>query len=217
MSATQTATFESSSGAAGSAAVEAIAGIAVIVLTILGLAQVVPVFLVAIAAIIAGVALLAQGAAVAQEYARLLTARGDVAVPLGNSSAWSLALLAGAAGVVLGILALLHVSPVELVAIAVISYGGGLIISGGPTAQIGMLKAIGSTTDDRVRRMAAEAASTSMISQGMVGLGAVVLGILALANFASLTLILIALLSVGVFLLANGSAMSGFLLSVFRR
>jgi hypothetical protein len=217
MSVTQTATFESSSGAAGSSAVEAIAGIAVIVLTILGLAHVVPVFLVAIAAIIAGVALLAQGAAIASEYARLLTVRSDVVLPLGNSSAWSLALLARAAGIVLGILALLNVSPVELVAIAVIAFGGGLIISSGPTAQIAVLKNASPTADERLRRMVAEAASTSIIAQGMVGLAAVVLGILALAGFASLSLILIALLSVGVFLLVNGSTVSGFLLSVFRR
>jgi hypothetical protein len=216
MSATQTAAFESSSGAAGSGAVEAIAGIAVIVLTILGLAHVAPVFLVAIAAIIAGVALLAQGATIAGEYARLLTVVSDVIVPLGNSSAWSLALLAGAAGIVLGILALLNVSPVELVAIAVIAFGGGLIISSGPTAQIAVLKSAGATPDERFRRMAAEAAATSIVSQGMVGLAAVVLGILALAGFSSLTLILIALLTMGVFLLVNGSTVSGFLLSMFR-
>ncbi|HUB15656.1 MAG TPA: hypothetical protein VMB34_27165 [Acetobacteraceae bacterium] len=215
MSASQAAIFEGSSGAAGSAAVEAIAGIAVIVLTILGLAHVVPVFLVAIAAIVAGVALLAQGATIAAEYARVLAVRNDAIVPLGNSSAWSLALLAGAAGVVLGILALLDVSPVQLVAIAVIALGGGLMISSGPTAQMAMLKSERSTSDERFRRLAAEAASTSIISQGMVGLAAVVLGILSLAGFASLTLILIALLTMGIFLLANGSTVSGFLLSVF--
>ncbi len=217
MSVTQTGAFGSSSGAAGSAAVEGVAGIAVVVLTILGLGHVVPVFLVAIALIIAGIALLAQGATIAAEYARLLSGRSDLIVPMGNNSAWSLALLAGGAGIVLGILALLNVQPIQLVAIGVIALGGGLIISSGPTAQTAMLKSEAATADEGFRRMAAEAASASVMSQGMVGLTAVVLGILSLAGFSSLALILIALLTMGVFLLANGTAVSGVMLSIFRR
>jgi hypothetical protein len=217
MSVSQTGAFGTSSGAAGSAAVEGVAGIAVVVLTILGLGHVVPVFLVAIALIIAGIALLAQGATIAAEYARLLSSLNETTVPMGNNSAWSLALLAGGAAIVLGILALLNVAPIQLVAIGVIALGGGLIISSGPTAQTAMLKSEAATPDERVRRMVAEAASASVMSQGMVGLAAVVLGILSLAGFSSLALILIALLAMGVFLLANGTSVSGVMLSVFRR
>ncbi len=217
MSATQSATYESNGSAAGAAAIEAVAGIAVIVLTILGLARIAPVLLVAVATIIAGVALISQGATIAAEYARMLNVRTDLVAPLGTSSSWSLALLAGAAGIVLGILALLTVSPTELVAIAVIAFGGGLILSSGPTAQIAVLKVSGQAADDRLRRMAAEATTTSAVSQGLVGLGAVILGILALAGFATLTLILIALLTIGVFLLVGGSIVGGFMLNIFRR
>lgn len=217
MSVTQPSAFGSSSGAAGGAAVEAVAGIAVVVvLTILGLGHVVPVFLVAIALIIAGIAMLAQGATIAAEYARLLSSRSDLIVPVGNNSAWSLALLAGGAGIVLGILALLNVVPIQLVAIGVIALGGGLVISSGPAAQTAMLKSEAATADEGFRRMAAEAASASVMSQGMVGLAAVVLGILSLAGFSSLVLILIALLTMGVFLLANGTTVSGVMLSIFR-
>lgn len=216
MSVTQSAAYESS-GVVGTAAIEAVAGIAVIVLTILGLAHVAPVFLVAIATIIAGIALIAQGSTIAAEYARILSTRADLIVPVGMSSTWSLALLAGAAGIVLGILALLNLFPTELVAIAVIAFGGGLILSSGPIAQIAVLRSSGSVVDERIRRMTAEVAAQSAVSQGLVGLGAVVLGILALAGFATLTLILIALLSIGVFLLVNGSTVGGLMLSFFRR
>jgi len=217
MSTTQSAVLESSGPVTGTAALEALAGVAIVVLTILGLAHVAPVFLVAIATIIAGIALLSQGSTIAAEYARLLTSRGDIVVPISGGSTWSLELLAGAAGIVLGILALLNLYPIELVAIAAIAFGGGLILSSGPAAQLFTLRTTSTYPDERARRLAAEAASNSAMSQGMVGLAAVVLGILALAGFVSLTLILIALLATGVFLLVNGSTVGGLMLSVFRR
>ena len=216
MSVTQRAAFETSGGAVGSAAIEAIAGIAVIVLTILGLAHVAPVFLVAIATIIAGVALLAQGSTIAAEYAHIVNPRAALMVPIGVNSTWSLVILSGASGIVLGILALLNVSPTDLVAIAVIAFGGGLIISGGPMAQVTALKISSVQADERLRRMATEAVATSIVAQGMVGLGAVVLGILALAGFTAPTFILIALLAIGVFVLANGSTVGSALLSIVR-
>lgn len=198
-------------GTAGTAAIEAIAAIAIIVLTILGLAKVAPVFLVAVAVIIAGIALLAQGYTLAGEYAAMLSGRGD-ALPIRANSTWTLSLLAGAAGIVLGILALLSVTPMVLVAVAVIAFGGGLVISSGPMAQVGIVRVATPTTDERTRRMVAEAASTAAVSQAMVGLGAVVLGILALAGFASVTLILVALLAVGVFELVNGASVGELML-----
>jgi len=216
MSVTQSATFEGSSGSSGAAAAEAIGGVAAIVLTILGLAHVAPVFLVAIATIAIGVALLAQGSTIAMEYARLITGRGETIISLGGGSTWSMDLLAGAAGIVLGILALLNVTPVVLVAIAAIAFGGGLVLSTGAAAQVLILKATAPSTDEHIRRLAAETASTSAVAQGMTGLSAVVLGILALAGFSSITLVLIALLASGVLLVMNGSTVSGLMLSVFR-
>ena len=65
--------------------------------------------------------------------------------------------------------------------------------------------------------MAVEAAATSAVSQALVGLAAVVLGILALAGFVPLTLVLIALLQMGVFLLVSGATVGGFMLRLFRR
>jgi hypothetical protein len=176
-----------------------------------------PVFLVAIATIAIGAAVLAQGATVAAQYARLMVGRGDAIIALGGSSSWSIELLAGAAGIVLGILALLAVEPIDLVAIASIAFGGGLVLSSGAAAQVAVLKATAASTDERIQRLATETASTSAVAQGLTGLSGVVLGILALAGFSSVTLVLIALLAMGVFLLMNGSTVSGFMLSIFRR
>ena len=117
----------------------------------------------------------------------------------------------------LGILALLAVAPVELVAIASIAFGGGLVLSSSAAAQVTILKATATGSDERIRRLATETASTSAVAQGLTGLAGVVLGILALAGFSSVTLVLIALLAMGVFLVINGSTFGGFMLSIFRR
>jgi hypothetical protein len=103
------------------------------------------------------------------------------------------------------------------VAIASIAFGGGLVLSSGAAAQVAVLKATAASTDERIQRLATETASTSAVAQGLTGLSGVVLGILALAGFSSVTLVLIALLAMGVFLLINGSTVSGFMLSIFRR
>lgn len=206
--------YDKSSAFSGLTAAEAIAGIVAIVLTILALAHVAPNFLVAIATIAIGVALLAQGSGVAGEYARLTTYQAEPTT-FGGSSTWSIELLTGAAGVVLGILALLGVAPIILVASAIIAMGGGLSLSAGATAQIAFVNATRGSSNDHVRRFAVESASTSSITQGLSGLQAIVLGILSLAGFSSISLVLIALLAVGVFLLVNGSAFGGFVLSFF--
>jgi hypothetical protein len=97
---------------------ETIAGLVTVVLTILGLAHVVPEFLVAIATIVFGGALLLRGAATISEYARMnVPAAASPAVSSIGDSGVSAVFLAGAAGVVLGILALLGIGTTQLTAI----------------------------------------------------------------------------------------------------
>lgn len=217
MSITQPAAPEVFGAASGTAAIESVGGIAAVVLTILGLANVAPIFLVAIATIAVGAALLADGATLVADYARLLTARGEQMVALGGSPTWSIELLAGAAGILLGILALLNVQPMELVAIAAIAFGGGLILTSSLRSEIAVLRAMTISPDERMRRLAAEGAGSSAVAEVLTGLAAVVLGILALAGLAQATLVLIALLAVGAFLVLSGSTASGLMVTMFRR
>jgi hypothetical protein len=53
--------------------------------------------------------------------------------------------------------------------------------------------------------------------QAVAGLQAIVLGILALAGFSPVVLVLIALLALGSFLFVNGPAFGGAVLAMFRR
>ncbi|HEY6982562.1 hypothetical protein [Reyranella sp.] len=220
MSITHPAHFDSAKAASGASASEAVAGIVAIVLTILGLAHVSPAFLMAVATIAVGVALISHGGMVATEYATLVSQPDETrpaAADLGGSAAWSLELLAGAAGIVLGILALLQVASMDLMAIAAIAFGGALVFSSGSSAQFNLMRLTTVGLGQQAQRLAASMLSGSVAIQAVAGLAAVVLGILALAGFSSMTLILTALLTLGAFIFMNGSTLTGAMLMTFDR
>lgn len=195
---------------------EALGGFAAIVLTILGLARVAPLFLVAIATIAVGAAIIVHSLNVIEEFARML-GRSEPVAELSGVSPWSLGLLAGVAGVVLGILALLNVASIELVAIAAISYGGASLLSSAATSRIARAR-VGVFTDNPItRRLAGDLATSSAASQAVSGLAAIILGILALAGFSPVVLVLIALLTLAAIILLNGPALGGAVLAVVGR
>jgi len=210
---------------AGGSMAEAVAGIAGIVLAIVALAGVFPAFLGPIAAIVIGAGLVLEGAAVASRYAGVLAALGDTErteVELGGGM--SAELLGGLAGIVLGILALIHVATLPLLAVAAIVFGAALIIGCAATAglnQMAVRRFWGTTTREAVsRHVVAEAVSAAGGAQVLVGLGAVVLGIIALVMVPEPTaavLALVAFLCVGASLLMSGAALSGKFLSVLNR
>jgi hypothetical protein len=132
----------------------------------------------------------------------------------GLSGSWSVAFLSGIAGVVLGILALVGVTPEILVAAAVIAIGGGLLIGSGGVAQTAAFRLLAPASTERMRSLVFESTASLGVVQAMVGLALIVLGILALTGFAG-TLLLIALLTCGTYFGVTSSAFGGVLLSVF--
>lgn len=194
--------------AAESSAVEAIGGAAAVVLGILGLAEVSPMYLAPIATIVVGVALWFEGAAIVARYSRFVAseARSSAITEVPPvSSGIGAEFLGGAAGTVLGILALLGVASITLTSIAVIVYGAALLFgSGTPLRMNGM--ATEEDTSTPVHQVMREAAWASSGAQLLVGVGAAVLGILALVGFAPIILILSALLTVGATLALSGAA-----------
>lgn len=194
--------------AAESSAVEAIGGAAAVVLGILGLAQVSPMYLAPIATIIVGVALWFEGAALVARYSRAVAAevRSGAAVETAPAaSGMSAEFLGGAAGTVLGILALLGVASVTLTSVAVIVYGAALLFGSGSQRRMSTVTA-GAGGFTPAHQVVREAAAASSGAQLLVGIGAAVLGILALVGFAPTILILSALLTVGVSLALSGAA-----------
>jgi hypothetical protein len=203
---------------------EAICALVTIVLTILALAHIAPNFLVAIATIVFGAALLLHGSATLAEYGRMCVQVGTSTAPTmpASDGGLSAVLLAGAAGVVLGILALLGISTTELTAIAVIAFGGALILGSSSALRIHLFKVALAKADERVQRLASDVLAGEMLSSsagifGLAGLSAIVLGILALAGFSPVVLVLIALLALGSVSTINGIDLTSAMMSAYRK
>jgi hypothetical protein len=167
--------------------VRLVAGLAVVVLTVLGLAEVgPPTFLVAVATIVFGAGLwLKSVLATSVAEGR----RGGV------SEGTPTVLLAGVAGMVLGLLALVGAPAIQLVALAVIAFGRSLLI--GSYADV--LAATPTNADPTFARIVRDMATGVAALPTMAGSAAIVLGIFALCGFAPTELMLIALLELGCF------------------
>jgi hypothetical protein len=199
---------------AGGSITEAVAGAAAVVLAIVGLAGTFPGYMACIATIAFGVALLAQGGAVAARYRRLLhevtPLEWDARMELGGGMGAEF--IGGATGVVLGVLGLLGLATTTLIAVAVIVFGAALLLGGGATADLGSLG--GPARHAHIARQATVAASGT---QMLVGIGAVVLGIIALVGADALLIELVALLVLGASVLLSGAAVGTRLMSALRR
>lgn len=193
----------------GSSTVEAIAGAAAVVLGIVGLAKVYPGYLAGVATIVVGVALWFEGAAIAARAARVFAQTrpaGAVGAALGDGM--SAEFLGGAAGTVLGLLALLSVAPEVLVPIAVIVFGASILIGTGATTRLNAIALETTVGSEPAREVAREALWASTGAHALIGVGAAVLGILALVGLVPTVLSLVALLSVGAALVFSGSALT---------
>lgn len=200
----------------GGSSTEAIAGAAALVLAILGLAQIAPRFMIAISAIALGAGLILDGAGITAEYSRILTRSGNGAinnVELGGGISTQIG--GGVAAVVLGVLALLNLDPTTLMAIATIVLGATLVFSSGEAARLNALKIETSSDHELAKRVARDALTAATGTEVLVGLAAVVLGILALVGIDPTTLILVGMLAVGAAVLLTGGAVVGKMLSIF--
>jgi hypothetical protein len=182
---------------------EALSGGGAVVLGILGLIGLVPDKLAAVAAIAIGAALMLGGGTVVARYSRLFA---DATEPeTGEIVGGSLAFEAvcGLVGVVLGILALVGLAPMALLGAASIVLGAGLGLAGGATARLNEIL----TREPSVKgRMAYDAMRIASGSEALVGLGAVVLGILALSGISPLVLTLVSMLALGGSVFLSGSS-----------
>lgn len=192
----------------GGSTAEALAGLGAVVLAILALIGLLPVTLTAIATIAIGAGLFLRGSAISS---RLNSLRHDVYAgrpePVRPSrSNLTIEMLGGLACIALGILALLRLGPAALLPIAAIVFGGTLILSAGVTSRLAELETWRTNADVRTREVEREAARGAAGTEVLVGIGAVVLGILTLVSVGpGLILVIIANLAVGGAMLLNGA------------
>ena len=193
---------------------EAVGGAAALVLAILALIGLLPLTLASIAAIVLGVGMLVGGATLSRRFslglppAVMPRVRQEVVGALGMQA------IAGIAAVVLGVLALLGVRPLLLLSISVLVLGGALLTGGAGMARLAR----------SARWLRGEVGRPGQVEsvypvagwwEAEIGVGAVVLGILALTGHAPATLTIVALLSVGAPLFVGSSLITARLFGYF--
>jgi hypothetical protein len=185
--------------AGGSAA--ALGGEIAVALAVLSLVGVVPWILVPVAALVVGVALLFGGGVVAalfEERLERIRASADARAVVGGMA---LEGLCGAAGVTLGILALAEILPAILLPLAVIALGGALLLGSGALYFM-------HPQDEPMIAFSG--------TQMLAGVGAVVLGVLALVGVPTLALCAVGVLVLGAGLMVGGSGLLAHAWSVRR-
>ncbi len=202
----------------GGSLAEGIVGGATIVLALIGLSGIMPEWMLPIATIAMGAAFVIEGGAISVRFSRLLAETSkdrldEAELGVGVTSEF----LGGAAGIVLGILSLLKLYPMILVPVSVLVYGSVLMLSSGMTVRLNALELEGSTGATRFNRIAHEAMSAAAGVDFLLGLAAVILGIIALTGTFAGTLSLVALLIVGVSGFVTGAAVTARMMSLFRR
>lgn len=208
-------TVETILGGAIGGGIIAIAGA---ILAIVGLAGMEPRWLLGVATIAVGVSFLIEGAAIATRLSDLLHETTEGRVQMSELGAGITGeTLAGVIGIVLGILGILNVLPLVLLPIAAIVYGAALILGAGANVRISEITFARREAEAMARNVIRQAVLATTGFQILVGLGAVTLGIIALAQVYPLTLSLVAMLAVaGSFLLSN-AAIASRMTSVLRR
>jgi hypothetical protein len=184
----------------GASLVEALGGAAAIVLSILGLLHISTVLMASIATIVVGAAFLIAGGT---WRARVSTAKDE---PLANQmigEGMATESLAGAAGIVLGILSLLGAGATTLLPVSAIVFGGGLLVASRAASRFN-----GAT------RGRAELFDFAAEPGALIALAGIVLGILGVAGLSPVVLSLAAMLSFGFAELLSGTSLAGITLRV---
>ncbi len=208
----------------GGTITESFASGAAIVLALLGLGGIRPHLMLPVAVIVMGAAFLFEGIAISMRFSKLLSETSQDRLEkaefgVGLTSEY----LGGITGVILGILSLLGIAPMILVPAAAIVFGLAFILSSGVTYRLDSLEIEGSEESTRVKKIAHEAVKTSAVLEYVLGVGAMVLGIIAIAGvYAStagfVTMIsLVSLLVVGLAGLVTGAAVTSRMISIFQK
>lgn len=184
---------------------ENIGAMAAIALSVIGLAGLLPGDLAAVATIIVGAIFLMEGGTVSAAF-RQLASRKESDLHLRELGGGITAeFFGGLAGIVLGILGLFRSSPEPLLGSALLVFGAATLLGGRTISRLNWLLQPQSHSASEMQSGAMMLAGAG--SQMLIGLAAVVLGILAIVGMNSITLVLAGLLSLGTAALFTSSAM----------
>ncbi len=193
---------------------QSIGGAGALTLGILGVVGLAAATLDSIASIAAGGALLIGGTALAARYSRLFPDTKSPKTKRSMVRGLTYQALVGVGAIALGILALLGLASITLIGASVIALGTALLVASRGSARLDTLLI-------RNEMESGESVSHSTVSvvsatKVVAGLGAVALGVLALAGLSPLTLTLIAMIAIGTGALTGGIWLIGVSFNVVR-
>jgi hypothetical protein len=186
---------------------EGAAGVAVIILAILALAGVSATPLASIAAIVMGVGLIVQAFNSPSEQMRVLAANKAVSPPdTAIDGEFMVGCLCGQVGIGFGVLALVRIEAATLLPAALTMFGSSLLLSGviGMRAKAKIIS--GATEAHTVSHQGLAVASGAEV---LIGLAAIILGVLSLILVPSSVLVLVGFLAVGAVLLLVSATIGG--------
>lgn len=194
---------------------EGAAGIAAIVLAVIALAGVSAGTLASIITIVIGVGLMVQAFNSAAEASKLMPAGAAAGLHTADAGGEVMVdCLAGIAGIILGVLALVGINTAHLVPAALIVFGGALLLDGA----IGMRPKTATTANTAagpVQIVSYQGAAAAGGMEILIGIAAIVLGILSLIFMTSWVLVLVGFIAVGAALLMVSASFSGAVMRLF--
>jgi hypothetical protein len=125
--------------------------------------------------------------------------------------------LAGYAGVLLGVLSLLSVLPVTLAAVATLIFGAALLFGAGATSRLSEWHLSKPEESLEYWQFMRERITAAHGIQRLVGLGVSVLGVLALVGQAPLALALVSMLAIGTVFMVSATSICSRSLSYLHR
>ena len=199
--------------AAGTSMVEGFGGTAAVVLSILGLIGVLPIALASAAAIAIGISLIAGGGTMASQYSRFLK-RNVLGYAELVRQGMGMEVICGLAGIVLGVLCLVGLSPMTLLAVVAVVYGCALLMASVATSRMNAIYAPADAESARLHEWTRIAVYAARDTEVLIGAASVVLGILGLAGISPLTVALVSLLIVGLSVTLCGLSEAGQMLGI---
>jgi hypothetical protein len=193
---------------------EGAAGIAVIVLAIIALAGVSVEILASIATIVIGVGLMVQAFNSAAEHSTMMAANAATGTPAARFGGDVLVdCMCGLTGIVLGILALVGVNAAHLLPAALIVFGSALLVGGAVSERPRTLALSEPGAEASTVTYQGSAAASGM--EILIGLAAIVLGILSVLMTGTSVLVLVGFIAVGAAMLFFSATFSGAVMRLF--
>jgi hypothetical protein len=197
---------------------EALIGVLAVVLTIIGLFGFEPNILLALATISVGAGFLIEGGAISE---RQKAARSENAYYSHGAVGGGITteMIAGVAGIVLGIIGLIGIWDFYITSIAAIIYGFTLFITSGIDNQL-----LASISRGQLPREAAndkisdteKAVRSNSVLKMIIGAGVTILGLIAAFGYSPQEVTLVAMLATGVALLFTGSVVGSRLTALLK-